>query len=126
MPCTPHRGQQRVLHRCSTARPVRGCSWWWWGGMAYVAERWCGRRLRVLDATALGDPAVLGEAKLDLRTLNLEPNAPPINIWLPLKVRACRTPPPSSETHFKLCSPRVACLATPGRRLSAALGCHRV
>ena len=45
-------------------------------------------RLRVLDAHALGDPGFLGEAALDLRPLQLQPNAPPVNIWLPLQVRS--------------------------------------
>ena len=44
-------------------------------------------RLRVLDAHALGDPGFLGEAVLELRPLQLEPNAPPINLWLPLQAR---------------------------------------
>ena len=44
-------------------------------------------RLRVLDAHALGDPGFLGEAALDLRPLQLEPNAPPVNVWLPLQAR---------------------------------------
>ncbi len=48
-------------------------------------------RINVLDARALGDPGFLGEARLSLASLALEPNSPPVNLWLPLKVRArCR------------------------------------
>ena len=56
-------------------------------------------RLRVLDAHALGDPGFLGEAALDLRSLQLQPNAAPINIWLPLQARppAMRLPHVSSS-----------------------------
>lgn len=43
-------------------------------------------RVRVLDAQALGEPGLLGYAKLSLSELGLEPNLPPQDIWLPLKV----------------------------------------
>ena len=49
-------------------------------------------RLRVLDAHALGDPGFLGDASIDLRPLRLEPNAPPVNVWLPLQVRFSADP----------------------------------
>jgi hypothetical protein len=44
-------------------------------------------RVSVLDARALGDPGFLGEAHIDVASLSLEPNSPPVNLWLPLKVR---------------------------------------
>lgn len=40
----------------------------------------------MLDARALGDPGFLGEAHIDVASLALEPNSPPVNLWLPLKV----------------------------------------
>ncbi|KAK9808686.1 hypothetical protein WJX72_001889 [[Myrmecia] bisecta] len=42
-------------------------------------------RLAVLDAKAMGDPGLLGTAKLSLKDLDLQPNGPPRNMWLPLK-----------------------------------------
>lgn len=41
----------------------------------------------MLDAKALGDPGVLGAARLSLMSLGLLPNSPPLNLWLPLEVR---------------------------------------
>jgi len=55
---------------------------------AYAEQAVDKLRLRVLDAHALGDPGFLGEATLDLRPLQLQPNAPPVNIWLPLQVHS--------------------------------------
>lgn len=46
-----------------------------------------GRSIRVLDARALGDPGFLGEAPVSLAALELSPNSPPLNLWLPLKAR---------------------------------------
>ena len=43
-------------------------------------------RISVLDARALGDPGFLGEARINVASLALEPNSPPVNLWLPLKV----------------------------------------
>lgn len=40
----------------------------------------------MLDAKALGDPGVLGAARLSLMSLRLVPNSPPLNLWLPLEV----------------------------------------
>ena len=40
----------------------------------------------MLDARALGDPGFLGEVHIDVASLSLEPNSPPVNLWLPLKV----------------------------------------
>lgn len=58
------------------------------------------RRVRVLDARALGDPGFLGEAPLSLASLDLTPNSPPVNLWLPLKVGAAAIP------HAVLCLSR--------------------
>lgn len=44
-------------------------------------------RLKVLDAKALGDPGVLGTADISLADAQLQPNAGPRDMWLPLKVR---------------------------------------
>ncbi len=55
--------------------------------LAYAEQAVDKLRLRVLDAHALGDPGFLGEAALDLRPLQLQPNAPPVNLWLPLQVQ---------------------------------------
>lgn len=41
----------------------------------------------MLDARALGDPGFLGEAPVSLAALELPPNSPPLNLWLPLKAR---------------------------------------
>jgi hypothetical protein len=46
------------------------------------------RRLSVLDARALGDPGMLGSARVKLNELGLKPNEPLQDVWLPLKVRA--------------------------------------
>ena len=40
----------------------------------------------MLDAKALGDPGVLGTAKVALAMLGLQANAGPRDVWLPLKV----------------------------------------
>lgn len=40
----------------------------------------------MLDAKALGDPGVLGTAKVALGMLGLQANAGPRDVWLPLKV----------------------------------------
>ena len=40
----------------------------------------------MLDAKALGDPGVLGIAKVALAMLGLQANAGPRDVWLPLKV----------------------------------------
>lgn len=44
-------------------------------------------RLKVLDAKALGDPGLLGTADISLADAQLQPNAGPRDMWLPLKVR---------------------------------------
>ena len=44
-------------------------------------------RLKVLDAKALGDPGLLGTAAISLADAQLQPNAGPRDMWLPLKVR---------------------------------------
>ncbi len=63
--------------------------WWGWPGAAVRewAEGVGGRSIRVLDARALGDPGFLGEAPVSLAALELPPNSPPLNLWLPLKAR---------------------------------------
>ena len=57
-------------------------------------------RVSVLDARALGDPGFLGEARVDLASLALEPNSPPLNLWLPLKVLPCDRKGPRPLSFF--------------------------
>ena len=54
--------------------------------LAALATNTCVCRLKVLDAKALGDPGVLGTAKVALAMLGLQANAGPRDVWLPLKV----------------------------------------
>lgn len=67
-------------------------------------------RVSVLDARALGDPGFLGEAHIDVASLALEPNSPPVNLWLPLKV--CHAGSIADSTHILfeavllMCDPR--------------------
>ena len=71
-----------INHRSAAHCHRRACS-----DMVEHAEQAVDKlRLRVLDAHALGDPGFLGETALDLGPLQLQPNAPPVNIWLPLQV----------------------------------------
>lgn len=56
-------------------------------------------RLKVLDAKALGDPGVLGTADISLADAQLQPNAGPRDMWLPLKVRKWASYQPS-DVHF--------------------------
>jgi hypothetical protein len=59
-------------------------------------------RVSVLDARALGDPGFLGEAHIDVASLSLEPNSPPVNLWLPLKVwhaKSIKSPAVLSEPY---------------------------
>jgi len=46
----------------------------------------CPYRIRILDAKALGDPGLLGTAEVSLADAQLQPNAGPRDMWLPLKV----------------------------------------
>lgn len=42
--------------------------------------------IRVLDAKALGEPGLLGTSEVSLADAQLQPNAGPRDMWLPLKV----------------------------------------
>jgi hypothetical protein len=46
----------------------------------------CCDRIRILDAKALGDPGLLGTAEVSLPDAQLQPNAGPRDMWLPLQV----------------------------------------
>ncbi len=46
----------------------------------------CCNRIRILDAKALGDPGLLGTTEVSLPDAQLQPNAGPRDMWLPLQV----------------------------------------
>ena len=58
-------------------------------------------RIKVLDAKALGDPGVLGTAEISLTDAQLQPNAGPRDMWLPLKVTL---PLQTTTEHICICS----------------------
>ncbi|KAL3130535.1 hypothetical protein ABBQ38_008347 [Trebouxia sp. C0009 RCD-2024] len=90
------------------------------GGQGPGAHGEC--QLKVLDAKALGDPGVLGTADISLADAQLQPNAGPRDMWLPLKGS------PEGTIHVQVTLLAKEALGQPGlaatsdARLQAALG----